>query len=242
MTIHKGITTLYKLILKQSFIWYGLYADVKNYIKNCVICQEMHKSIYKKPNIKSIINNYPKERYVMDLVSLDKRIDDEYHRYKYIFNIIDHFSKYLGFYLIENKTSKEVLYCLKDFIIKHGKCDILQCDNGREFSNNIINNYCTEKDIKLIHSSPYHPQTNGVVERIRQSVIKSLITLKIKCKNKYDLKVAILRQRMPIIHQFILQQKKYQKNYLIIIIKNYLHQLRKILLKLIKILIILLFL
>lgn len=96
----------------------------------------------------------------MDLVSIDKRVDDEYHRYKYIFNIVDHFSKYLGTYLIENKTAKEVLYCLNDFIIKHGKCDIFQCDNGREFSNNIINNYCTEKDIKLIHSSPYHPQIN----------------------------------------------------------------------------------
>ena len=192
MTIHKGITTLYKLILKQNFIWYGIYEDVKNYIKNCVICQETHKNIYKKPKIKSIISNYPKERYVMDLVSIDKRVDDEYHRYKYIFNIVDHFSKYLGSYLIENKTAKEVLYCLNDFIIKHGKCDILQCDNGREFSINLIINYCSEKDIKLIHSSPYHPQTNGVVERIHQSVIKSLITLKIKYKKKYDLKMAIV--------------------------------------------------
>ena len=76
----------------------------------------------------------------------------------------------------------KIKYCLNDFIIKHGKCDILQCDNGREFSNDIINNYCTEKDIKLIHSSPYHQQTNGAVERILQSVIKSLITLKIKYK------------------------------------------------------------
>ena len=62
MTIHKGITTLYKLILKQNFIWSGIYADVNHYIKNCVICEEIHKNIYKKPKIKSIIRNYPKER------------------------------------------------------------------------------------------------------------------------------------------------------------------------------------
>lgn len=54
--------------------------------------------IYKKPKINTIISNYPKERYVMDLLDIDKLEDDEYHRYKYIFNIIDHFIKYLGSY------------------------------------------------------------------------------------------------------------------------------------------------
>ena len=24
----------------------GIYADVKNYIKNCIICEQIHKNIY----------------------------------------------------------------------------------------------------------------------------------------------------------------------------------------------------
>ena len=88
MKIHKGITTLYKLILKQNFIWYGIYADVKNYVKNCVICEETHRNIYKKLKIKSIISNYTKERYVMDLVAINKRVDDEYHSFREIYLIL----------------------------------------------------------------------------------------------------------------------------------------------------------
>ena len=41
---------------------------------------------------------------------------------------------------------------------------ILQTDNGKEFDNQYIKHYCIEYDIKLIHSSLYHPQTNGSIE------------------------------------------------------------------------------
>ena len=44
----------------------------------------------------------------MDLVNIDKRVDDEYHCFKYIFNIIDRFSKFLSCYLIEKKTAREI--------------------------------------------------------------------------------------------------------------------------------------
>lgn len=72
LKIHRGITTLYKLILKQEFIWYGIYIDIKNYINNFVICQDIHKKIFKKPKINTIICNYPKERYAMDIIKLIK--------------------------------------------------------------------------------------------------------------------------------------------------------------------------
>ena len=41
---------------------------------------------------------------------------------------------------------------------------ILQTDNGKRIDNQYIKYYCIENDIKSIHSSPYHPQTNGSVE------------------------------------------------------------------------------
>lgn len=71
---------------------------------------------------------------------------------------------------------------------------IIQCNNVRELSNNLINNYCRDKDIKIKNSSSYHSQTNGVVERVHQSFIKSLITLKIKEK-KLWFKISYSRNR-----------------------------------------------
>ena len=56
------------------------------------------------------------------------------------------------------------LNCFKEFCILVGTPKILQTDNGAEYKNNLFKNYCDENNIKHIFSSPYHPESNGIVE------------------------------------------------------------------------------
>lgn len=129
---------------------------ILSFIKTCPVCEQIHKNIYKKQPIKQILTNFPKERYVADLIEIDKDkdIDDFYQRYKYILNIIDHFTKYTGCYLLEKKTANETLYDINDFILRNGKPKILQTDNGHEFCNKRLIEYCENMGIELIHSGP----------------------------------------------------------------------------------------
>ena len=106
LSVHRGIHTLHNLTLNNKFIWLGIYTDIKNFIKSCSICQKTRKIKTKKPIIKQIVINYPKERYVVDIVNIKKEFDDEKYWYKYILNIIYHFKKFTGCYLLESKTSK----------------------------------------------------------------------------------------------------------------------------------------
>ena len=62
------------------------------------------------------------------------------------------------------------------YIENFGKCKILQVDNGKEFKNAILERFCLENNIKLIHSSPYHPQTNGVCEVVHKEIRKYIYT------------------------------------------------------------------
>ena len=182
LSCHRGINTLYNLIIEQEFIWIDIFKDLKNYITNCQICQQLHKNINKKLPVKQILTNAPKERYVVDLISIDKDIDDNQQRYKYILNIIDHFTKFTGSYLLERKSAQEVLYSINEFILRNGKPQILQADNGREFNNRLLIDFCNKFGIKLIHSRPRHPSTNGVVERVHQNIRKALLAVKLKKK------------------------------------------------------------
>ena len=94
-SIYKGIKSLYLLIRDRNYWWYGMYEDVKEYVKNCSncsICQQIHKSVNKKPDIKQIISNGPRERYVVDLVDINEEIQNGNNEYKYILNIIAHYS------------------------------------------------------------------------------------------------------------------------------------------------------
>ena len=63
--------------------------------------------------------------------------------------MIDHFSKWYNGYLLKTKKAKD---------------KIIQVDNGTEFKNNLLKMYYNNKNIKLIHFSPYHPQTNRVLK------------------------------------------------------------------------------
>ena len=64
---------------------------------------------------------------------------------------------------------------------------ILQTDNGKEFDNQYIKHYCIEYDIKLIHSSLYHPQTNGSVEVTHKEIQKYIFNEYLNKKEKFNI-------------------------------------------------------
>lgn len=62
-----------------------------------------------------------------------------------------------------------------------GKPTIMQSDNGGEFVNNVMQQLVSDwpGDCSIIQGRPYHPQSQGVVERANQVVrqrIQSLMT------------------------------------------------------------------
>ena len=61
-------------------------------------------------------------------------------------NIVDHYSKILGSYLLEKKTSEEKIINLNDFISHYGIPFIAQSDNGLEFKNKNYKNFCEKKN------------------------------------------------------------------------------------------------
>ena len=49
-----------------------------------------------------------------------------------------------------------------------GKSVIFQSVHELEFFNNDLLNYCINNDIKIIHGSPHHPQSEGACESCRE--------------------------------------------------------------------------
>ena len=127
----------------------------------------------------------------MDITYIDDSIIDTNYEYKYIINIIDHYSKLLGSYLLKSKSSKEVLKYINKFICSYGIPKYIQSDNGKEFINSYFQRYCDDKNIKLIHSRPYHPQTNGIVQRVHREIKQGLLTAKLTKNKLYDIDTAL---------------------------------------------------
>ena len=71
----------------------------------CHICIQKNITFYKRNPCKQIIMKEPLERIVMNIAYLPYFLITN-SKYKYILNIIDHFSKYLVSYLIRKKDAK----------------------------------------------------------------------------------------------------------------------------------------
>ena len=81
---------------------------------------------------------------------------------------------------------------IKEFCYFVGYPKILQTDNGMEYNNNIIENFCNKYNIKHIKSRPRHPQTNGVVEVVHKEIRKYVILKYSEFSNDFNLKDTLL--------------------------------------------------
>ena len=91
----------------------------------------------------------------MDLWYLPKEIWDKVN-YKYIMDIIDHFSKWMWSYPMKEKTAQEAVTCIKSFIFSFGLPKKLHTDNGLEVKNKLMDDFCSKYNIKHIYSKPIH--------------------------------------------------------------------------------------
>ena len=80
--------------------------------------------------------------------------------------IVDANSKFLDMYPMNRFTSKATIGKLRRLFEKHGSPDQCETDNGTCFTSADFEEFMTNNGIKHITSFPYHPATNGQVERV----------------------------------------------------------------------------
>ena len=59
-------------------------------------------------------------------------------------------------------------------------------DNGLEFKNKLVMGYLEELGVEIRHPTPYHPQSNGMIERFHRT-LKTMLTKMINSRATYGL-------------------------------------------------------
>ncbi|XP_063415849.1 KRAB-A domain-containing protein 2-like [Mytilus trossulus] len=86
--------------------------------------------------------------------------------FRFIMHYQDHLTKFAILRALTSKHASEVAYQLLDIFLLFGAPHILQSDNGREFTANIIKELKDMwADCTKVHGKPRHPQSQGSVER-----------------------------------------------------------------------------
>ena len=108
----------------------------------------------------------------VNVMSMSKKI--------YALVIVDDYSKYTWVLFLHSKdeTPQMVIDHLK-LIELDSKVPVraIRSDNGIEFKNHLLNDFCFEKGIIIQYSAPRTPQQNGVVERKNRTLIEAARTM-----------------------------------------------------------------
>ncbi|VDI45601.1 Hypothetical predicted protein [Mytilus galloprovincialis] len=115
---------------------------------------------------------YPNSRWQIDLKKMPC-----YKGFNYDSNILDCYSRFAFGCARKTKTAKETADIVLKYIYLYGAPRILQSDNGKEFTNKDLEGVVEECKSKQIHGRPYHPQSQGRVERFNRTLFS--------CKNEH---------------------------------------------------------
>ncbi|GJW24088.1 putative ribonuclease H-like domain-containing protein [Tanacetum coccineum] len=173
---HINFKTMNKLV--KGNLVRGLPSKLFENDHTCVACQKgkQHKASCKTKLVSSI--SQPLQMLHMDLFgptsvrSINHKI--------YCLVVTDDYSRFSWVFFLATKD--ETSGILKTFItgienqINH-KVKIIRCDNGTEFKNNDMNQFCRMKGIKREFSVARTPQQNGVAERKNMTLIEAARTM-----------------------------------------------------------------
>ncbi|CAF4334948.1 unnamed protein product, partial [Rotaria sp. Silwood2] len=173
--------------IKQRYFWPSMYEDINNYIKSCIPCAQFNPRRQRNPGTLRPIK--PPEG-VWQLVSMDFHgpITPTFQRgNKYIICLTDVLSKFVVIKAVLDNTAQTVVRFLKeDIIAKFGTPRRILTDNGTHFTASIMNELIKQIGSTHLYSTPYHPQTNGQVERYNSTMDAKIAALSNLRKTDWD--------------------------------------------------------
>ena len=160
---HQGIVRC-QLRATSSVWWPGISKDVESYVKKCPECVKMTANP-REPLLTSPLPKYPWENVATDLFQ---------HNGSTNLLAVDNFSRYPEVIKLNSTTSQAVISSLKSIYSHHGIPTVLVSDNGPQFDSRDMKEFASTYGFQHITSSPCYPQSNGLPERMVNTV-KSLL-------------------------------------------------------------------
>jgi hypothetical protein len=151
-----------------------MYQDIKEYIKTCDNCQRYTRQEKNEP-LHSIKILHPFERIGIDIIG---PLPITSRNNRYIVTATEYFTKWPEAKPLKKADAENVAkFLYEEIICRHGTPKILLSDQGSHFRNELVEKLCQKFKIQRRFSSPYHPQTNGLVERFNKTLCTMLAKL-----------------------------------------------------------------
>ncbi|WUR03048.1 DDI1-like protein [Vairimorpha necatrix] len=148
--------------------------EVCHECRKCLINKERNKKKYSNVKIYSEIIFETISTDIYGPFSLEEFEGTYYSTKGFILTITDVFSRYTKIFFNEKIRSQEVIECLEVWQEHFTKPKKVVSDNGTQYTSHLVKNYLQKQGIKQQLIPAYHPQSNGVSERINRTISEML--------------------------------------------------------------------
>ena len=145
---------------------------MRQVIKACNHCLQYEGGTPKAP-LCPIVATTPLDLLHVDFTSIETTMElDQLPRVANVLVFQDHFTKHVLAYVTPNQTAKTLAkFLYGSYISIFGAPARLLSDRGTSFTSSIIEELYKILGIQQLQTMPYHPQTNGLVERSHQMIM-----------------------------------------------------------------------
>lgn len=172
--MHGGHLGIKKTMRKLTKYWWpGILSNVESYVRSCEICQ----SFKTPPGLTNgQLHPIPVSRIFETLhIDIVGPIKTTTRGYKYIITATDAFSKWVYAKPCRDILTKTIINFVEENILAiHGRPDRIISDRGTQFTSSEWDLFLQEHSIKHNLTSPYHPQSNGIDERVNGTIVRIL--------------------------------------------------------------------
>ncbi len=179
---HGGSNATRSLVNKH-FSWPNMASDIKEYINKCAHCLRHNKSGgLKVPLCPPAILSERCEKLAVDIVG---PLPKSKHNYRFIFTSMELASGFPFAVPLRSYTAEDTAQALLSVISVTGPPLAILSDQGSNFMSKVLSLLYKKLGISRVRTSPYHPQSNGRLERFH-STLKTMLAKSIECKQNWS--------------------------------------------------------
>ena len=178
---HQGRNKMVQL-LRLHFYWPNQSRSCRNHVKECARCQTADKTVPKphsmtpRPTV-----TQPFSDVAIDLVGPFPTATGGF---QHMLTCVDSATRWPEAIPLRSTTSTNIIRTLTEVFSRTGFPEKLTSDNGPQFSSKEFTSWLTRHGITHSRSTPYHPQGNGVVERLHRT-LNSIILKTVEAKGNW---------------------------------------------------------
>ena len=157
---------------RKKYFFQKMQPRISEHIKACETCARFKGHTHPEAPILTMTPpSMPFERVAMDVVNIGRSSSGN----DKVLTMICCFSRYCRLVAIPDKKPETIIKAFNTaWVCTFGTPKTILTDNGGEFVCHQMTKYCNDCNIEQVTSTPYHPQGNGICERVNQEILKAI--------------------------------------------------------------------